>query len=504
MDGVYYGGIIHDSRTCVFSGFYEQLLKVGTNVKSTYVFGSEVRIPPIQRFIPIVITLAFVFGLSYLWATSDDLPVGQKILASVVIFVSVLPTFLYTIDRNRPIIPLLALNSLFYLFAFGVTGFYYCKDEVIITLTSIDNWSEGLLIGIVGLVCQIVAYYSVRTVFGRVKPIHVIRSLTTRQINFLGWSMLAFRLLMILLPGAAEMPSIGQFAKLTPYVGFGLLATLAFLGKMGLGAKILLYCVAIPLELLYRVSGGAVYEPVILMVLIFLIRWITIHKVDLRLAVVSILLFAILNPIKHEFRQATWKTYSGAEYSVIEKLNIFTDIAFDYWLNPQSNREDIGSNLISRMNHLAICSVVAGQTPNGGVSYWYGESLELGIYSFIPRILWPGKPGMSVANHFGRKYGIISITDESTTINVTWTVEMYMNFGWPGLVFGMLIVGAAFAFLERWYATPGTSLIDVIIPLTITFQLIYPESNIMGMWGGVLTGMAAVYTLAWSVSSQGK
>ena len=158
--------------------------------------------------------------------------------------------------------------------------------------------------------------------------------------------------------------------------------------------------------------------------------------------------------------------------------------------------DDIRTNLLTRLNHLALAAIVTDSTPNV-IPYWNGETLELGMVAFVPRFLWPNKPGLTFGNQFGIRYGIIDETMGGTTVNLTWVTELYANFGYMAVVFGMAFIGMAFAGFERWFATPGTALIDVAIPFSTTFPLVYPESNIVMSWGGVITSAIVFYSLAW-------
>jgi hypothetical protein len=113
-------------------------------------------------------------------------------------------------------------------------------------------------------------------------------------------------------------------------------------------------------------------------------------------------------------------------------------------------------------------------------------------------VLWPDKPSLTFGVQFGHRYGMLDVSNTSTTVNLTWVTEFYANFGYFGVIVGMALIGMAFALMERWFATPGTSRIDLIIPLATNFPLIYPESNIVMMWGSVITCTVAFYAIAWA------
>jgi hypothetical protein len=72
-----------------------------------------------------------------------------------------------------------------------------------------------------------------------------------------------------------------------------------------------------------------------------------------------------------------------------------------------------------------------------------GYTLKLFFYSFIPRILWPTKPEISVGKLFNREFGLSK--SEDTYIPPTQIGELYWNYGTPGVLGGMAIIGAFLA-----------------------------------------------------------
>jgi hypothetical protein len=436
--------------------------------------------------------------LVLLWFAGDPVPVNQKILATVISYLSIIPLVHFLVDRRPQIVPLMGLNGLFYLVAFGVNGFYLNTDPTITSRTTQSGWILGLQLGIIGFLAQLFGYYVMKSLIGTVRPIRVITNLPPNRIRILAWSLMCFRLLMYFIPDAMSIPSVRQLAVITPFITIGLLMMLSMKGHLGIGQRILLYGIVVPFEFAVRLNTGAVYEPVLLLIFLFLVRWVISRKINFSLIAAGVIVYAIFNPIKNEYREVVWRSSTGQQMSGIEKFSFFLELAGNYWLSDQVASEEVRTNLLTRLNHLSMATVATENTPNV-IPYWYGESLELGLVAFVPRFLWPNKPSLTFGNQFGVRYGILYETNTDTTVNLTWVVEFYINYGYPAVLLGMALIGVAFALLERWYATPGTTLIDVIIPLSTTFILVYPESNLVMMWGGVITSTIAFYALAWSM-----
>jgi hypothetical protein len=449
----------------------------------------------------IFVALGTVTILAGLWLVGDPVPLQQRILASLIGVLSVIPLIVFYLDRQAPIVPMMAANSLFYFVAFAYTGFYFSHDAGVLNKTTERSWILGLELGIVGLVAQMFGYYITKATFGRPKPIRVISNLSPERIRFLAWLLLTIRFLLVVIPGTAEIPTLGQFAKLIPFISVGLLIMVSMTNRLGWFERILLYVVVIPVELIFRLNSGAVYEPLLLVIFIFFARWIITRRINWVIILAGMTIFTVFNPIKFQYRDVVWYSSAGKEMSAPDKLSLFMSLAVDYWFSGNVASDEVATNLRSRLNHLALAAIVTEATPDY-VPYWNGETLELGLVAFIPRFLWPNKPVVTFGNHFGIRYGMLDVTDTSTTINLTWAIEFYANYGYIAVVIGMALIGVAFAWLERWFATPGTSLVDVIIPFSTTFTLVYPESNIVMSWGGVISSTLLFYFLAWTLEKK--
>ena len=75
---------------------------------------------------------------------------------------------------------------------------------------------------------------------------------------------------------------------------------------------------------------------------------------------------------------------------------------------------------------------VMDMTPSQ-VPFWEGETYYPTLLMFIPRIIWPDKPGRAFWNKFGRLYGYLLDEDTTTSVAVGYLAEGYMNFGFLGM-----------------------------------------------------------------------
>jgi hypothetical protein len=196
----------------------------------------------------------------------------------------------------------------------------------------------------------------------------------------------------------------------------------------------------------------------------------------------------ILNLIKAEFRYRTW---DGSELGLGEKASILFDV-LESSAMPWSTEYDGGVRNIARLSHILTFAIVVDRTPSA-VPYWGGETLIPIFSKPIPRILWPGKPEEVLGNTFWKNYaGVMSDDDYVTSYNLPWLPELYANFGWLGVVIGMIVIGVAFRYLvEKFRADDGVEA-RFIFGLALFFNLFWAESNISLMFGGLLLNFLAL------------
>lgn len=75
------------------------------------------------------------------------------------------------------------------------------------------------------------------------------------------------------------------------------------------------------------------------------------------------------------------------------------------------------------------------------VEFLNGYTIEPLLYAFIPRFIAPDKADSSMTGQlFNREFNISA--DPDTYISMSQLGELYWNFGWPGVIGGMMMIGA--------------------------------------------------------------
>ena len=123
----------------------------------------------------------------------------------------------------------------------------------------------------------------------------------------------------------------------------------------------------------------------------------------------------------------------------------------------------------NRVDALGIASVIMHDTPSR-VPFQGGWSIGLIFVSYIPRVIWPEKPVMTIGIWVTETYGpgahIVSHTGPS------WIGELYFNFGYTGIICGMLILGIYFRLLQAYVMQPGSTIPFVMGSVVVLWAIL--------------------------------
>ncbi len=108
----------------------------------------------------------------------------------------------------------------------------------------------------------------------------------------------------------------------------------------------------------------------------------------------------------------------------------------------------IVESVVSRLGQSAVVAAVFEKTDK----FLNGKNL-LGFFISLgpPRFIWNDKPIINgYGNEFARAYGLIASDDYKTSVGPTIVGDWYMNFGFPGIIFGMLFMGILFRLIYEY------------------------------------------------------
>ena len=424
----------------------------------------------------------------------DTLTQGQALLAAVVVLLGFAPALAYLAGGARSPLPLLPLNGIFYALTFGLPAFSEDLDWRSVPAEAV---TRAFVLTVCGLLVMYASYVlSGRLLFRRLRPIRVPGTLTPSRLRAVAWAAFAAHLVHRFTPALQEVPSVGHFFPALGWLAVGLLYLSYLQRRLPVAQALVFFGLAMPVELLGRLTSGALGEFFILVVFMSLIYWQVRRRLPWTVLAASAVLFVLLNDVKFEYRGRVSR--AGMESTdVWGKVATLADLLGERYVDfERAQPGDVTISSVNRIGHIVLFAYVVETTPSM-VPYWGGQTYVFLLASAIPRFVWPEKPVASFGNEFGLRYLLLHSRNVDTTINVPWLVEFYMNFGVAGVIGGMALVGIVFRFLIQKLSNPTSSPAEYVLGLCLVFQLFNAEPSLAVMWGPLLLTFVSLYaTLA--------
>lgn len=132
--------------------------------------------------------------------------------------------------------------------------------------------------------------------------------------------------------------------------------------------------------------------------------------------------------------------------------------------------------------------------------FYNGTTLEYLGFAFIPRILWPDKPLIQLGAWFAQRIGRGYVDEDGrahNAINMTASGELYMNFGWMGVIAGSFIFGVIIAVFWKTISFWG---IRNVFSNLFGFYLLFLALFSFGANLSILVTLLAMYLIMYFVS----
>ncbi len=427
---------------------------------------------------------------------SESVSTNKALLALAITWLGLLPSLQYLSDRKRPPIPFFPLVGLFYATGFGLPMF--SKHLSLSGRLSLANVSEqALILALLGILGMNIAFYVSKSfLWQKVTPIQLSGSYSRSKLLTLLWLFLWSHIAFLYIPFIQTIPSLGQLLIPIGYVSYGMFYIIWSRGQLSSIQTRVFLGICCPLECIQRLGSGSLAQMMTLGLFMVVVIWYERNRIPVVFISVTLLFFIILNPVKGEYRSLTWGKGTHSQANPIEKVQLFIDTTIKYYSKFGAKSQEQGSvdSTTERTTYINLFSNVIEYTPII-VPYWGGTTYSNLLTSYIPRALWPDKPIENIGNVFGKRYKYLNRNDNSTSVNLPWMVEMYVNFGTSGVLIGMPLVGMFLAFLEQKLNSLGMDPLEVVIGATVLFTLITQESNFSLMVGGLFNITVALYIL---------
>jgi len=393
---------------------------------------------------------------------------GQSLLAVLLLATCLYPTARY-FARKESGLPTMPILCGAYALQFAAPFFTHDATMELarhdIRYLSDGDVTAALLMAIVGVGAMQVGYYWFRqSGVSNVAPIAELHLNKSKAIQYCIIAGIFLPLLFFfkgLFPEEFQPPlsSILRLLENQVLVAIGVVGWIVYGCTESRWYKVWLYVLVI-LTALQGISSGSLETALVPIGVLFFVKWLHTRRIAIVPILATLGLVLFLSPVKSDYRQKVWlgEAPETVDMTSIQKAFFWMGQASEYWTDTLSGSRDLTEATASatgRADFIHQVAHVHSMTPSV-VPYQYGETYSYFLVAFIPRILWPDKPTAGDANEFyAVTYGV---TDEEgakrTTFGVTFLGEAFINFGWYGVVFIMLLQGVFVSVLEHIFGGP--------------------------------------------------
>lgn len=429
-----------------------------------------------------VVSILFLFLLLFLFSNSAIITsnLSVKFISLIIFSICCIPIFLHYLDNNKETIPLFHLSILFYGVIFALPSFlsveYLSKlystlysRETIFNINK-DFFYRNILFILIFVLLYFFGYFffnffqSKKFLFEFI----FLRKFKFKDLLFLSFVFFLIKFCSILFPILNSFSSINQLFIPLGYFSFASFYYYLIKEKPKLTIKLLIILCMFIIFFGSIISSNSLMYSLNCLIIIMIIYYMFKKKIPWLF--LSFFLFIIIfSPLKNILRYKNLDHNHNKVNIVVEEIN---------------NIHNSNSGSARILNSYFIYHFVLLKVPE---KYPYFEQSTYSnlITSFIPRALWKNKPKSEVGREFNVKYGF-NPEGNLTSINLPWVAELYLNFSFFGLFFGMFLIGIFIALLTKLVSVPKNNCVQYISGLAVVTPLILPESNFALMVGGII------------------
>jgi hypothetical protein len=228
------------------------------------------------------------------------------------------------------------------------------------------------------------------------------------------------------------------------------------------------------------------------------------RRIRISWVVAGVAILVVLYPVAQFYREVVQRGYTLTAIEVLSDpgralgaLSAFTSAVEPLeWVT--SGLQATGH----RLNALTLPCIIVRDTPDL-VPYQGGWSIGYIFLSYIPRVLWPGKPetaivGQWVTDNYGPGPHVKSSTGPS------WIGELYFNFSYPGVIVGMLLLGLFFRVLQEICFQPSAAIPFLLTAVVVLYEVARsPQGGLIRPINGVIFAIPPIMAAHFMVRTLG-
>jgi hypothetical protein len=440
--------------------------------------------------------LSIVGGVVLLiWFNPYDKSQANLVLGLAVIVLGLAPLWRWAQEPKTDPIPVLAMIGLFYALCFGLGGLVTPPFGLTVGFVTEAQYTVALLAALVSWLSLNVGYRLAIRFASRNVP-ELLAQLGTRYDGVALWVWYPFSLVADQAAQRLDLESVIQITYCVHMFLFLWVLRAAWGGRLSSALSRTVTLLILPLDVfLYSgVASGLLAPLLVFGQLVGLTYVVTKGRIPYLTFALLAATFLFLQPVKNAYRMEIWG--QGAPVDRLEGTLRFIELGAEYYSGEyDANFSDDLNVAYTRINHLLVTAAVIADTPI--VGFKEGQTYLPLLTKWIPRAIWPEKPREDLGNGWARDYGYLDKDDDVTSFNLPWLPEMYMNFGWAGVVAISFAVGwlCGFIWAKLAHASPSPVFAAGLIMLSPFF---FPESNLSLGVGGLVISAASIALVSWT------
>jgi hypothetical protein len=242
-------------------------------------------------------------------------------------------------------------------------------------------------------------------------------------------------------------------------------------------------------------KGGAMLGGLMVIVTAVLVR----GKIPKLWVLAGILFVVFAFPVFQAHRMYVVGDRGQSNAAAVANLGKDLDISIG---SEQRAAAEHAQSFFERSSVKGSVEMIVGKTGNG-VAYQHGYTLIPLLTAFIPRIIWPDKLDVQTGELVNTEFHVTG--DNVTYISPSYIGELYWNFGWPGALLGMVLLGAIMGWINGLCDLSRQVSVTRVLILGITIlQLgVRFESSIAAIYSVWLRSIVGILILHWLFARRG-
>ncbi len=244
----------------------------------------------------------------------------------------------------------------------------------------------------------------------------------------------------------------------------------------------------------FEILKASYVYPAMLSLQYIVIYFIIKKKIPIIKIFLIFLIFFFLHSFKGEYRKEVNlnKNYSDVSKSIKVFGNLHLNKIYTLQENELTKKGKTSDNSWRLSHSFSSLYILANKTPEE-IGYLNGETYSILIAKLIPRIFWANKPNDDLANRIGRKYGVLNEKDYGTSWNLPIINEAYINFGYSGVIFIMVILGLLVRSFTNFFSNKSFKSLESHIGIYVCCSTFFWESHLSLTYGGIYYPILFLY-----------